>query len=397
VVFAAAFIAAIASAQPRIIFREGFEDSLLASRGWYDNTRIVLAPFGRRPESRYCSEYRFLQGARTPTIGGGIRRLFPETDTVYLSYFIRYGDSWTGSNKPYHPHQFSFLTNVDSKWIGPARTHLTTYVEENEGTPMVSLQDALNIDTTRIKIDLTDSTELRAIAGCNGDPDGDGLGDCYYSGGLWNNGKSWRAPHPYFTDSAGPFDKRAWHRVEALFRLNSIVGGRGAADGAVAYWFDGVPVIDAENVVLRTAANPTMMFNQFIIAPYIGDGSPVDQTFWVDDLTVATGRVPDDSLSPVLSISLLPLACSISVNPNPTLGPITIAIQLPSIARASVEIRDALGRLVSALDTGRLPAGESNIQIDPARQFGNPLAPGAYAVILHTPTAIRTARFLVSR
>jgi len=27
-----------------------------------------------------------------------------------------------------------------------------------------------------------------------------------------------------------------------------------------------------------------------MIAPYIGDGSPVDQTMWVDDLTVAAER-----------------------------------------------------------------------------------------------------------
>jgi hypothetical protein len=26
------------------------------------------------------------------------------------------------------------------------------------------------------------------------------------------------------------------------------------------------------------------------MAPYIGDGSPVDQRFWIDDLTVATSR-----------------------------------------------------------------------------------------------------------
>ena len=31
-----------------------------------------------------------------------------------------------------------------------------------------------------------------------------------------------------------------------------------------------------------------MKFNQFVIAPFIGDGSPIDQTFWIDNLTVAT-------------------------------------------------------------------------------------------------------------
>jgi len=28
------------------------------------------------------------------------------------------------------------------------------------------------------------------------------------------------------------------------------------------------------------------------MAPYIGDGSPVDQYMWVDNLRVATGRIP---------------------------------------------------------------------------------------------------------
>ena len=33
-----------------------------------------------------------------------------------------------------------------------------------------------------------------------------------------------------------------------------------------------------------------MQFNQFVIAPYIGDGSPVTQSLWIDNLRVA----PDD-------------------------------------------------------------------------------------------------------
>jgi len=61
-------------------------------------------------------------------------------------------------------------------------------------------------------------------------------------------------------------------------------------DGIVRYWFDGQLVIEHTDVLLRTGAHPNMKFNQFMIAPYIGDGSPVDQTMWVDDLTVATGR-----------------------------------------------------------------------------------------------------------
>ena len=49
-------------------------------------------------------------------------------------------------------------------------------------------------------------------------------------------------------------------------------------------------VISSDRVLLRTGQHPEMRFNQFLMTPYIGDGSPVDQTLWVDDLTVATGR-----------------------------------------------------------------------------------------------------------
>jgi hypothetical protein len=43
-------------------------------------------------------------------------------------------------------------------------------------------------------------------------------------------------------------------------------------------------------VLLRTGARASMQFNQFVIAPYIGDGSPVTQSMWIDNLSVATGR-----------------------------------------------------------------------------------------------------------
>ena len=78
--------------------------------------------------------------------------------------------------------------------------------------------------------------------------------------------------------------------VEAFVKMNSIVGGKGVNDGVVQYWFDGQLVIDHHDVLLRTAANAAMQFNQLVIAPYIGDGSPVTQTLWIDNLTVATGR-----------------------------------------------------------------------------------------------------------
>jgi len=40
--------------------------------------------------------------------------------------------------------------------------------------------------------------------------------------------------------------------------------------------------------MLRTGARPTLSFAQFVIGPYIGVGSPVDQYMWIDNLTIAT-------------------------------------------------------------------------------------------------------------
>jgi len=41
---------------------------------------------------------------------------------------------------------------------------------------------------------------------------------------------------------------------------------------------------------MRTAAHATMKFDQFAVLPYIGDGSPIAQSFRVDELVVATAR-----------------------------------------------------------------------------------------------------------
>jgi len=43
------------------------------------------------------------------------------------------------------------------------------------------------------------------------------------------------------------------------------------------YWLDDKLIIDHTNVLMRTAQHADMKFNQFIIAPWIGDGSPIDQ------------------------------------------------------------------------------------------------------------------------
>ncbi len=267
-----------------ILFKEDFEDTGFTSRGWYDNTNLHLSISEHISESMSSAEFHFSQSDKTPLSGNAIRRKFTETDEVYVSYFVKYSANWEGSNKPFHPHEFYLLTNVDEDWTGPSSTHLTAYIEQNEGVSLLSIQDAQNIDESNIGVDLTHVTEKRAVAGCNGD------GDCYQAGAAHNNGKQWKADNICFQDEPGKYYKNDWHFVEAYFKLNSISGGKGVADGQLKYWYDGNLIIDHNDVIMRTAQHPDMKFNQFLIGPFIGVGSPVDQTFWIDNLTVATSR-----------------------------------------------------------------------------------------------------------
>lgn len=270
-----------------IMFVESFDDGAFSTRGWYDNTSLTISNTEYVPGSSGSVEFHFSEGAKTPVSGSAIRKKFTESDSIYVSYYVKYSSNWQGSNKAYHPHEFYILTNLDGDWTGPAYTYLTAYIEQNEGVPLLALQDGKNIDESRIGQDLTEITEQRAVAGCNSD-NSEGNESCYPMGRVHWNGKYWKADQIYFQDAAGEYNKNEWHFVEAYFKLNSISNGIGLADGVVQYWYDTELIIDHSNIMFRTGEHPNMKFNQFIIGPWIGDGSPVDQTFWVDNLSVAT-------------------------------------------------------------------------------------------------------------
>jgi hypothetical protein len=277
-----------------VLFTESFEDASVGSRGWYDNTSPAITT-AEKHGGGAALEMAFPAGAQMPTKGGALRHKFAPSDRVYVRYWVKYSANWVGSGVNYHPHEFYLMNELESDYMGPSATHLTLYIEhnyQNGGIPLLSAQDALNIDANNLNVDLTNVTEQRAVAGCNGASDGYS-GNCYSDPPGWNNGKGWRAPQPMFTnDPASPGYKNLWHKVEAYYQLNSIQNGKGVNDGMAQYWFDGQLVIDKRNVLFRTGAHATMRLNQFLIAPWIGVGSPVAQTMWVDDLVVATGRVP---------------------------------------------------------------------------------------------------------
>ena len=119
-------ITSASRAADTIYFQEVFEDDNFAARGWYDGS-IIRSTTEHIPGSTSSAELHFRQGATKPTSGGGVRKLFTESESVYLSFYIKYSSNWTGSNQYYGMHEFHLITNLNNPWVGPAYTHLTTY------------------------------------------------------------------------------------------------------------------------------------------------------------------------------------------------------------------------------------------------------------------------------
>lgn len=280
------------STGPTPLFSEGFEDGNIGSRGWFDASSVAVAAEGRPGSTGTKSmQWRWTTGATAPA--GSARHDFTPTNSVYISYWIKQSSNWTGSGRDYHPHMFHVLTTADDRYIGPSRTHLTLYDEliydpsRGGSVPYLSLQDALMINTGNLNKDLTNVTEQRAIGGYNGRPETNVTWDAFdYGGGVYTNYKIIKPSGVVMTDAT----KSQWHKVESYWQLNSISGGKGQPDGVVQYWFDGQLIVDRHDIYFRTAVNSSMQFRTFVMAPYIQDGSPRDQSIYIDDLIIAKSR-----------------------------------------------------------------------------------------------------------
>lgn len=275
-----------------VLLEENFDNNLLSDRGWYDSGASNAIIVNDSTRQSNVLEIEYAAGEAFPP-NSTYRHLFEETDSVYLEYVVKYEQGWSWTGQEYGPHEFYFLTNADHEWKGMAETHLTFYVENVNGQPNVGIQDALNIDTSNINVDLTNITENRAVAGCNGDSDGY-LSTCYESGG-WMNGKSWRA-----TSSTVQNDR--WYNVAVFIKLNSIVNGKGITDGQIKYWLDGQLVLSKDNVLFRTGAQAELKIKQIVIGPYFHGGVPSAQKFWIDNVSVKDGY--SEGISPVQGFQL---------------------------------------------------------------------------------------------
>lgn len=283
------------SLRATVFFEESFDQVGWSERGWYDNTNATTTASGTRTGSGRALEWRFSQGATLPAFGGAMRRLFAPTDSLYVAYWVKWSDNWVGSQRNYHPHEILLMTNEDGQWAGPAETRLTTYFEwlvtPSGIVPNFGFQDTRNVDQSRIGENLVGATENRGAHGCNGIGDRYPAADCYRSGALNRNGRWFRGNNTIaFTATTGPRYLGDWHRVEVQLAMNTVVNGTAQTNGVLQVWVDGAPVLDYRDIQIRTGARPNQRWNQILLAPYIGDGSPVTQTQLIDDLIVANHR-----------------------------------------------------------------------------------------------------------
>jgi len=247
------------SVKVETLFAEGFDDGGLLQRGWYDGGRFKVTPAG--PFSgKGCIEYHWQRGGTQPDTSQVLRRIFEPSEGVYLRFYLKLSKGWGWTGRGYHPHMIQFMTTENAQYHGPAASRLTTYVEPWNGHLRLAAQDIQNRDAPH------------------------GLTQGPLKGGF--NGVTFDSKDVLFKDDR-------WHRVEALFKLNSLdlQRDRPRADGVVRAWFDGALVVDRPDVVLRSTDFPKMKFNQLLLAPYFGPGLlPHEQTLWLDDLAVGRPR-----------------------------------------------------------------------------------------------------------
>ena len=281
-----------------LLFEEKFEDANFASRGWYASSGVISTT-EHTASSTASIQFHFLQGASTQAGTSAMRHKFTPSNSVYISYDVKYSSNWIGSGRAYHPHEINVMSTLDGDWAGPSDAFLALYLEhnyQNGGIPHLGIQDNQSINTSygSVPNNLIGVTENRSVGGCNGVAEPNASSECFASATTtgYYNLKLVVGPVVLQPNAGSAGYKGNWNRVEAYFQLNTIVNGIGQANGVMQYWFNGQLIIDRHDILFRTGARPTVQFNQFLLTPYIGDGSPVDQTMWVDNLRVGTARLP---------------------------------------------------------------------------------------------------------
>lgn len=285
-----------------VFFTEDFNDNNFTSRNWYDivgSTTIDTAVHA--PVGASAAKFHFNLAGTVPSAGYPGRHLFTPSATLYVSWYMKFGTStvtWQGSGQNYHPHIFHILTDADGDYASPPTNYLTIKLDSNVFRPEIVGFDYLRIydDAGAVYPHNNATPSLLGTAAAHAVMGGNGFqatGVASFFAGPGNT--------TYWRTAANKFTNNTWHHCEAYLAMNSIVGGIPQADGILRYTVDDVVVTNETAIYLRTAQFATQKFNQIAILPYIGDGSPIAQDFWLDNLIVADQ--PPEAAGPAAALS----------------------------------------------------------------------------------------------
>lgn len=274
-------------AKAELIFSESFEDNNWSSRGWYDGTDST----GVHSGGYLGNALRWIwnSDATQPTGFSTIRNSFNQTDELFIEYYIKFDANWRGSGLNYHPHMIHLLSTDDGVWQGLSRTNNSIYLEAITNTsspydivPTIAAQDYLRTNASfgTPPNNLVAITETRSAYHCNTPAYLSGAsGTCYNDGGGWYSANSWKAPEIIIP-------KDQWVKVEAYFKKNTFGGGVANFDGLMQMWINDELAIDKNTVLYAANYYNDTAWDKIILAPWIGDGSPIAQEMWLDEFKI---------------------------------------------------------------------------------------------------------------
>ncbi len=271
------------------LLSESFEDQSFSGRGWYDNTTHGTIVSGG--QSGNCLQWAWSSSATKPTNGGAMRYDITDTDELFVRAYFKFDSTWRGSQQTYHPHMIYILSDLDTAYSALASNYLNTYIEfvadggsPYEIRPQLIVQDSLRVNESygTPPNDLTETTENRSATHCNGLKSGADIPTtkvCYGSPGSYRSSNN-------YSDILTDVPKNEWVKVETYFKMNTISGSVGQADGIMQQWVNDVQTFNNTAIVYRTYQDENKKWGQFVFAPYIGSGSPISQIMWIDELEV---------------------------------------------------------------------------------------------------------------
>ena len=238
------------------IFADGFESGSLA--GWQDgvNTSLhrIVTDAGLAASGSRLLEITYPQGSD----GGWLTRFFmPGYDSIYVSYRVRFEQSWQGATKLLGIRG----SRIDDQWSAFGKAGKCPTGSDFFGAGVVT-----GAPESQGKV--TFYTYYPEMAR---QPDGT---TCYGSHG--DGTEKYISPNQL---SVG-----RWHHVEAWVKLNT----PGQKNAVQRFWIDGVLRGEWEGISLRTTTD--LRLNNVIISASMPQGAPRTQKMYVDDFLILSGR-----------------------------------------------------------------------------------------------------------